>query len=134
MSEAENRRVVELLWELFEARQWDEAGRLLHEDLVAEWPHSGERILGRENFLAVNRSYPGRWTIQVRRVVAEGGRVVSEVMVEHDEQGSVFAASFFELRDARIARITEYWVDAYAEDPPEWRARWTERYDVRSRS
>ena len=126
MSDADNIRAVQGLWELFQARRWDDAGELLHDDFVAKWPHSGERIRGRENFIAVNRNYPEGWAIQVLRIVASGEDVVSEVSVLHG--GSTFyAASFFEMRDGKILRATEYWVEGDSEDPPQWRASWVER-------
>ncbi len=51
MSEGENKAAVERLWRAFDARDFERAGDELHDDFVAEWPHSGERIRGRENFL-----------------------------------------------------------------------------------
>jgi ketosteroid isomerase-like protein len=116
--------VVRRLWELFEARRWDEAGELLTEDFVSEWPHSNERIRGRNNYIELNRNYPQGWTIVVDRIVDAGDVVVSEITVTQDEQ--VFnAAAIFELRDGKLARAREYWVEAGSEFHPE-RSRWAE--------
>ena len=118
MGEAENRSTVERLWRAFDARRFEEAGAELHDDFVADWPHSGERIRGRENFIAVNREHPDPWiSIEVRRLVAEGDVVVSEVSVPVADGKTVFAASFFELRDGKIVRLTEYWVEGRSQAP-----------------
>ena len=49
MSEQHNRAVVERLWQLFDALDFEAAGELLHDDFECEWPQSRERIRGREN-------------------------------------------------------------------------------------
>jgi ketosteroid isomerase-like protein len=120
--------LVRRLWELFEARRWDEAGELLHEDFKAEWPHTGERIRGRDNFIELNRNYPEPWSIEVRRVVSDGDQVALEAAVTHPE-GVAHAAGFYKLRGGRILRAIEYWVDGRSQEPPAWRARWVERVE-----
>jgi ketosteroid isomerase-like protein len=122
-----NRRVVEALWRRFDAADFA-VGDLLHDDFVGEWPLSRERIRGRENFIAVNAHYPGRWRIRVERmVVSEEDSVVVTVAAltnaEHAAE-TAQAVSFFELRDGRIARLTEYWPELY--EAPAWRAKWVE--------
>jgi hypothetical protein len=62
---------------------WRAAGQLLHDEFVLDWPQSGERIRGRESFVAVNANYPasGPWRFNVLRFVAVGGGVASDVTV-----------------------------------------------------
>ena len=117
------REAVEGLWRAINARDFNAAGDLLHDDFVCEWPQSRERIRGRANFIAVNRDYPGDWSITVRRVVASGDEAATEVSIRIDGRTDV-AVSFFELRDGKILRETDYWPEPY--DAPEWRARWVE--------
>jgi ketosteroid isomerase-like protein len=125
----DEREVVRLLWERFEARDWDSAGELLHEDVVVDWPHTRERIRGRRNVISLNGNYPEGWTIRVLRLVQEGDVVVSEIAVDQEGEGRYLAASVFEIREGLIERVTEYWVDPPIGDPPAWRAQWVERYE-----
>ena len=67
MSDQENRQTVERLWQLFDVFDFEAAGKLLDDNFVCEWPQSRERIRGRENFVAVNANYPGRWRCKVER-------------------------------------------------------------------
>jgi ketosteroid isomerase-like protein len=99
---------------------------LLHDEYVLEWPQSGERIRGRANFVAVNEHYPaaGRWRVAVRRLIAEGDEVVSEVEVT-DGVLTARAITFSTVREGRIARQTEYWPDPF--EAAAWRAQWVER-------
>jgi ketosteroid isomerase-like protein len=92
-----------------------------------EWPVSGERIVGREDYLAINREYPEGWTIRLLRVLAEGEVVVSEVEVPHDGMGVHRAVSFWTVRDGRIVDGREYWTALGSDPSPEWRARYVQR-------
>lgn len=122
--------LVRRFWELFDAEEWAAAGELLADDVVVEWPHSGELIRGRDNVLTVNASYPGSSRIRVLQVVGGSGGsdgvVASEVEVRN--AGAVFwAASFFTVAGGLIRHVREHWVDAPAEPPPAGRSNYVER-------
>jgi ketosteroid isomerase-like protein len=119
-------RVIEALWNRIQARDWAGVEELVAPDVVVEWPVSAERIVGRDNFVAVQREYPEGWTIHVVRIVAQGDEVVSEVEVPHVELGMFAAASFWTVRDGRVVRGREYWVTPGSETPPEWRSPFAE--------
>ncbi|TDC22775.1 nuclear transport factor 2 family protein [Streptomyces sp. 8K308] len=123
----ESSGVVRGLWERMQARDWAGVGELLAEDLVVEWPVSGERIVGRENYVRINAEYPEGWTIRVLRVVASGDEVVSEVEVPHTGMGVHRVASFWTVREGRIARGREYWSELGSDPSPEWRAPYVQR-------
>ena len=125
MSIEHNRHVVEELWRRFDATDFA-VGDLLHDDFVCEWPQSRERIRGRDNFIAVNAHYPRLIRLEVLRIVAEENMVVTEVAATDEAEPSRFerAASFFELRDGRIVRLTEYWPEPFA--AATWRSQWVE--------
>jgi hypothetical protein len=116
---------VRLLWERMEARDWDAVAAQLHEDVVVDWPNTGERMCGRDNYLAVQQAFGEGWHVHVLRIVDAGNTVVSEVRVEREAE-RFFAASFFELEGGRIVHAVEYWSNGEPEPAAEWRARWTE--------
>lgn len=114
--------VVEAWWDRIEARDWSGVADLVAQDVVVEWPLSAERIVGNNNFVAVNSQYPGGWSIRVLRIAADGSEVVSEAEVPHEESGVFRAASFWTVRQGRIVRGREYWTSAGADPSPKWRA------------
>ena len=118
--------IVRRLWECFAARRWAAAGDLLADDVVVEWPHSGELIRGRDNVLAVNAEYPGEWQIRVLGVFGAGDRVASHVEVRNGPDVE-WAASFFRVTGGQIRHVREYWLAAPTEPPPAWRSRYVER-------
>jgi ketosteroid isomerase-like protein len=126
MAENANTRILRNLWDHFEGRKWDRAAELLHPDFVADWPHTRERICGRENFIHINRHYPEPWKIEVVRIFGAGNLVVSELAVRHPA-GTSFCCSVAEIQEGQIFRATEYWADDDHE-VPDWRSQWVERF------
>jgi ketosteroid isomerase-like protein len=114
--------IVREFWDRIQARDWAGVGELLADDLVVEWPVSGERFVGRENFVGVNAQYPEGWSIRVLRIVSDGESVVSEVEVPHDTMGIHRAVSVWTVRDGRILSGREYWTKQGSDPAPQWRA------------
>jgi ketosteroid isomerase-like protein len=126
----EVRRAIDRFWETMGTNDFRAVGELLHDDFVLDWPQTHERFRGRESFVAVNAHYPasGLWCFTINRLVVGEGEGVSDVTVTDGAQVDR-AISFFELRDGRIWRLTEYWPEDG--DAPAWRTRWAERSDTK---
>ena len=120
--------VVRGLWEAMQARDWAGAADLVDQDAVVEWPVSRERMIGRDNYVAVNREYPEGWEIRVLRVIGAGDQAASEVEVLHGTLGVFRAASFWTVSDGRVTRATEYWTGFGADEPMPGRSQYVERY------
>jgi ketosteroid isomerase-like protein len=123
----EPREVVTRFWERIQARDWEGLGRLLSDDFSVEWPDTGLRIRGRENFVEFNRTYPEGWTIEVLGIVADGNTVVSEVRVPHTEQGIYYVLSILTVEGDRATGGREYWLEEHEEELQPERARFFER-------
>jgi ketosteroid isomerase-like protein len=119
------RQMIERYWRTMNTNDWRAVGALLHDDYVLVWPQSGERIRGRENFIAVNAHYPaaGPWRFTVNRVIADEVGAASDVTVT-DGARTDRAVSFFALRDDLIWQMTEFWPDPF--EAAAWRAQWVE--------
>ena len=126
MQEDDRAAAAQALWKAIEAGDWSAAAGQLHEDFVQEWPQSGERIVGRDNALAINRNFPGgvpRMT--PRRATAEGDLVVTEVELRYADGSVYYGVSILEFRDGKVARETDYFAQPF--QPPQWRAQWVRR-------
>jgi limonene-1,2-epoxide hydrolase len=113
------RALVESFWAAMQDNDWPRAAGHLTEDCVIDWPCSGERIVGRDDFVAVQVRYPsntGRWTFDVHRIVVEGDVAVSEVTASDGEQAARVVA-FSILDGSRIAHQVEYWPTPYEPRP-----------------
>ncbi len=112
-----NKRAVELIeqfWQLMATNDFRSVGAVLSDDFVLDWPQSGERIRGRDNYVAMNQEYPahGRWQFTVNRIVGDDNEAVSDVSVSDGVQ-QARAISFFTVRDGKIVKMVEYWPDSF---------------------
>ncbi|MGR4881375.1 nuclear transport factor 2 family protein [Streptomyces sp. LARHCF249] len=119
--------VVARLWQRIEARDWDGVADLIAEDAVIEWPVSGERIVGRANFIAVNSDdgYTVERSVELLRILADGDLVVTEVEVPQDHV-LYRAVSLWTVRDGEIVGAREYWTSPGQDPAPRWRAGYVE--------
>ncbi|MGE7385835.1 nuclear transport factor 2 family protein [Streptomyces sp. NPDC004126] len=124
-------KVVARLWERIEARDWDGVAGLVAEDAVIEWPVSGERIVGRANFIAVLRDEEddtgGRsiGSVEVLRILADGDLVVTEVEIPEDHV-LYRAVSLWTVHGGQVVGAREYWTSPGQDPAPRWRAVYVE--------
>ncbi|MEU9034540.1 nuclear transport factor 2 family protein [Streptomyces sp. NPDC048352] len=124
-------KVVARLWERIEARDWDGVAGLVAEDAVIEWPVSGERIVGRNNFIAVlsdeadGTDERSLGSVEVLRILADGDLVVTEVEIPEDHV-LYRAVSLWTIRDGLVVGAREYWTSPGQDPAPRWRAVYVE--------
>ena len=93
-------------------------------DFEATWPQSREKIIGADNFIALNREYPGKGEIQVQDSRYGYDRwdhiheVTTTVRIKWDNpegaKEELYAISFFEIEsDGLIKSAVEYWAETY---------------------
>ena len=114
--------MVERFWAAMQRNDWPAAAAVFVDGIEIDWPCSGERIVGRADFVAIQERYPtttGRWDFDVHRMVGDGRTVVSEVTVTDGVQTARVVA-FSDVVDGQIVRQVEYWPAAY--EPPADRA------------
>jgi hypothetical protein len=94
------------------------------EDVVQEWPQSGERIVGAENRRGVYGNFPGLPSIVPREIRCVGDLCVAEATLTYGGESRYESVFVFELSGGRIARETAYWSEPF--EAPDWRAQWVE--------
>jgi hypothetical protein len=126
MPEEDIRQAAEAVWRALAAGDWDGAAAYLHADFVQEWPQSGERIVGADNALAIDRNFPGGMpSMNLRRVRAAGDLAVVEVELTYADGSTYLGVSLLEFRDGTIVKETDYFAEPFP--APQWRAQWVER-------
>ena len=126
MDEQDAGRLAQALWEAIGAEDWEAVAGYVHENFVQEWPQSGERIVGRDNAIAINRHFPGGLPrMKFRRTVAAGSLAVLQVELTYADGSRYLGVSVIELRDGKIARETDYFAQPFP--APQWRAQWVEK-------
>lgn len=102
------------------------------DDMVQEWPQSGERIRGLDNVIAVNENYPAATgsapKLTLRRIVKPGEAWIAEATIDYGDGTPVSMVAILEIgADGKIARETDYFANPF--EAPEWRRQWTEQME-----
>lgn len=100
----------------------DIAHEIYHDDAVLEFPQSGERFEGVENFRAWRSQYPGAVDFELRDLRGAGNLWVAEVSIRYDGGPWQLGVSILEFRGDHVARETIYVTEPW--EAPEWRAPW----------
>lgn len=138
------RTIVERYVSALSTNDWDAVAALQHADFVEEYPQSGERIRGKENYRAVMENHPSivkhgvstrsiagsedRWAMSpsftLHRIEGSGDTYVFEAEVSYSDQENIHLVAVLKLVDGQIARSTAYFAAPF--DAPEWRGQWVE--------
>jgi ketosteroid isomerase-like protein len=130
---ADNRKTVEQFIQAMATSDWEAQDRLLTDDFVEEYPQSGERIVGKENRRAIIENYPGGEPRETSAsgpspkppvIVGAGDQFTATGQVKYPNGETWHLVSLIELRDGKIAKITDYFGAPF--EAPAWRAPYVE--------
>jgi hypothetical protein len=118
--------------ELLEAlqRHWDAGGgkdpdveqEIYHDDAVLEFPQSGERFEGVENFKEWRAMYPADLTFHIRKITTRDDLVVAENLISYDGDPWMFTVNLMYFKGDKVAHERIYIMDGW--EAAEWRAPW----------
>src|SRR5918997_1077029 len=118
MDDSERRAQIERYLE-YSGIDQDISHEIYHDDAVLEFPQSGERFEGVENFREWRRQYPADVEFELR---GDGDLWVAEVSVRYDGGPPLLGITVLEFRENKVARETIYTAEPW--EGPEWRSRW----------
>ncbi|MBO0791899.1 MAG: nuclear transport factor 2 family protein [Ktedonobacteraceae bacterium] len=99
---------------------------IYHDDVLVEYPQSGERIRGRHNIQAVRSHHPAKLSLAIRRILGSGDLWITEYVLSYNGQPTQ-TVSIMEFRDGKVAHETQYFADPF--EAPAWRAQWVEHQE-----
>jgi ketosteroid isomerase-like protein len=79
------------------------------DDVVMEWPQSGERVNGQANRREIYARFPELPKVTPRQVTGDGTTWVLEADLDYGDGDPFLAVFVFSLRDGLIAREIAYW-------------------------
>ncbi len=146
MTEPSNEEVVRGYLDAVANRDLDEATRLRHRDWVSEWPQSGERVRGDDNWRAIDEAFPGghpdvrhahvvgsedRWVMTpaftFQRMVGSGQFWWADGDITYANGETWKVVILLEVLDRQIHREVVFYAEPF--EAPEWRASYVERMD-----
>jgi hypothetical protein len=105
----------------------DASHEIYHDDAVLEFPQSGERFVGKENFQTWRKKYPAKLDFRVRRVTSAGDLWVCENLISYDGSPWSFTVNILQFRDGKISHERIYIMEGW--DAAPWRAEWADQFD-----
>ena len=122
MPEREIRVALERHWAASAAGDQVVEHEIYHDDVIVDYPQSGERIRGRGNIQALRSNHPARPSgFNVRRIAGEGDLWVTEYVITYNGR-PIYTISIMEFRAGKVACETQYFAEPF--EPPAWRAQW----------
>jgi SnoaL-like protein len=101
------------------------------DDLVQEWPQSGERIRGKANLKRINENYTGATgtspKAKLRRISGEGDIRTIEMTIDYGDGKPVSYVGIAEFKNGKLAKMTEYFANPF--EAPAWRADFVEKME-----
>lgn len=95
------------------------------DNVICDYPQSGERILGRRNLQALRSHHPGKPSgFKVRRILGKGDLWITEYTIDYQGR-QAYTVSIMEFRDGKVVHETQYFADPF--EAPAWRSQWVER-------
>ena len=86
---------------------------IYHDDVVCEYPQSGELIRGRSNLQALRSHHPGRPSgFSVRRILGKDNLWITEYVIVYEGK-RVYTVSIMEFRDGKVSHETQYFADPF---------------------
>ena len=110
--------LVRRLYEAYQARDWETARTLLHDDASCAMPATDEHHEDGDAVIAFQRNYPEPWgDLTVLRVVETDDVAAAEIEVVAPADTFRMAA-FWRAEYGRLREGIEYWVTVGGEVPP----------------
>jgi ketosteroid isomerase-like protein len=125
MNETRNRATIQALVGAIDKGDLAALDAVFTDDVILEWPQSGERIRGGANRREIYSRFPSLPRVVAKRMTGEGDLWVLEADLDYGEGGPFQCVFIFSMRDGLIAREVAYWSKPFP--APDWRAPWVER-------
>lgn len=124
MESQANQTALEEHWAASAAGDLEAEHRIYDDNVLCEYPQSGEEIRGRHNLQELRGHHPGKPSgFTIRRIVGAGDLWVTEYVIDYE--GKPFqTVSIMEFRDGRVVHETQYFTERFK--APAWRSQWVE--------
>ncbi len=122
MEEEQIRKALNAHWNASAAGDVNAEHAIYGDDVICDYPQSGERILGRHNLQALRSHHPDKPSgFNVKRIIGKGDLWITEYIITYQGQ-SVFTVSIMEFRNGKVVHETQYFSEPF--EAPAWRSQW----------
>ena len=118
---------AKFVWHLTQA---DEviASEIYHEDALLEFPQSGEKFRGKDNFTPWRGEYPARTEFELRAIRGEGDTWIAEGRIRYNDGDPLTFVDILHFRGDLVDRETIYVTQPFP--PDQSRAQFAEHSEL----
>ncbi len=125
MQEQTLREALDMHWHASAIGDANAEHDIYHDNVICDYPQSGERILGRNNLQALRSHHPGKPSgFIVERMLGKGDLWITEYTIIYQGR-SAFTVSIMEFRNDKVMHETQYFAEPF--EAPSWRSQWVQR-------
>jgi len=125
MADQDNQAALMQHWAASASGDLETEHNIYDDNVLCEYPQSGERIRGRRNLQALRGHHPGKPSgFNVRRIVGSGDLWVTEYVIIYEGK-SFQTVSIMEFKGGKVVHETQYFAEPFA--APEDRRQWVEQ-------
>ena len=124
MEDDQIREVLKAHWHASAVGDLNAEHDIYDDDVICDYPQSGERILGRGNLQALRSHHPSKPSgFDVRRILGKGDLWVTEYIITYESRPA-YTVSIMEFRNGKVVHETQYFADPF--EAPNWRSQWVQ--------
>ena len=125
MESYDNRVSLDRHWAASASGDLEAEHEIYDDNVLCEYPQSGEKIRGRRNLQALRGHHPGKPSgFLIRRIVGINDLWVTEYVINY-KTSVVQTISMMEFEDGRVIHETQYFAEPF--EAPAWRSQWVEK-------
>jgi hypothetical protein len=122
METLNNRALLDQHWAASASGNLEAEHQIYDDDVLCEYPQSGEIIHGRRNLQALRGHHPGKPSgFTIRRIVGVGNLWITEYVINY-QTTVVQTISIMEFQNAKVIHETQYFAEPF--EAPAWRSQW----------
>lgn len=127
MKEEQIRKALNLHWRASASGDLDSEHEIYNDDVICDYPQSGERIVGRKDLQALRSHHPGKPSgFVVTRLTGKGNLWITEYTITYQDRAA-YTVSIMEFMNGKVVHETQYFTDPF--EAPAWRKQWVHPMD-----
>jgi hypothetical protein len=119
--------VINSLIAAINSKDLEALDKVFSEDVIMEWPQSGERIKGNKNRREIYKGFPSLPTVKPNRIQGSGDLWFLEASLDYGNTDKYECIFIFEVKEGLISKEIAYWSKPFS--APEWRKPWVEKFE-----
>jgi ketosteroid isomerase-like protein len=124
MEDQKNRAALDRHWAASASGDLEAEHDIYADNVLCEYPQSGEKICGRRNLQALRGHHPGKpGGFRIRRITGVADLWVTEYVINYGDK-PFQTVSIMQFRDGKVIHETQYFAEPF--EAPAWRSEWVE--------